>query len=314
MDGEVEIGARTGAEFQPQRFAAELARRQHGVVHRSQLIRAGATPKEIKTLIRRGALHPVHRGVYAVGHSLLSREGRWMAAVLAGGPAAVLSHESAGMNWQLLSPFPSLPSITAPTKGRRRPGITFHSGALPADETTTHDGIPTTTVARTLFDLASVLDPYRLEQALAQAELRRYADSPSLPQLIARYPGHRGVASLKRALGAGAAERGVTESPLEDLFQEFLIARGLERPELNPAVDLGHRVVRPDGLYRQLGLVIELDGRSVHQRRRAFESDRLRDRELLVAGLRTVRVTSEQLRQDPDGLEGDLVALGVARR
>lgn len=258
-------------------------------------------------------LHSIHRGVYAVGHARLTREGRWMAAVLTGGSDAVLSHEPAGIHWLLLRPRPSLPHITTPHKGRGRPGIHHHASLLPADETTVRDGIPVTTVARTLLDLAQCLDHHRLERAVAEAEYRRYADAPSLPELLDRYPRRRGVAGLRAILASGDAERGITRSQLEERFLRFLDARGLERPELNAPLRLGEDVIVVDCLWRRQRIALELDGRAAHLRVRQWEADRLRDRRLLAAGWRPARVTSQQLGDDPDRLEADLGALGVGR-
>ncbi|HSI81324.1 MAG TPA: hypothetical protein VK919_11820, partial [Solirubrobacterales bacterium] len=242
------------------------------------------------------------------------REGKWMAAVLAGGPGAVLSHQSAGIHWAVLRPFPSLPHITTAGKKRRRDGLHNHTAILPADETRIHDGIPVTTVARTLLDLAAVLDRHRLERAVAEAEHRRYADSPSLSELIERYPRRRGLATLRSILDSGAASLGRTRSPLEERFLRFLDERGLERPELNTPLRLGERVIEVDCLWRRQRVALELDGRDVHLRRRQWEADRVRDRRLLAAGWKPVRVTSEQLDDDPPGLYADLRALGIDTR
>ena len=123
MAAEVEVNADIRGGFQLRRRwrgIARLAARQHGIVSRSQLLGAGAGPRQIDRLVNARQLHPIHRGVYAVGHRLLTPEGRWAAAVLAGGDGAVLSHESAAMNWQLLNRYPVLPSVTAPVKVRRQ--------------------------------------------------------------------------------------------------------------------------------------------------------------------------------------------------
>lgn len=318
MDGEVENRHNRGGETQLRRLAgpkiAALAAPQHGVVARRQLVRLGLSSRQIDYLISAGALHPVHQGVFAVGHSRLSPQGKWMAAVLAGGHGAVLSHHSAAMHWQLLSPAPSLPHITTSRKGRRRPGIRHHIALLPEDELTTRNGIPLTTVARTLLDLASDLDAHRLERAIAEAEYRRYADAPSLADLIERYPGRRGIRALRAILASGHVERGRTRSPLEARFLRFLDSRALERPELNAPLQLDGAFIAVDCLWRRQRIAVELDGRASHLRIEQWESDRLRDRRLLVAGWRPARITSKQLDGSPDGLEADLRSLGVGDR
>jgi hypothetical protein len=234
-----------------------------------------------------------------------------MAAVLAGGTDAVLSHQSAAMLWQLLYPTPSVPHITTAATGRRRPGIRFHTASLPTDEITAHDGIPVTTVARTLLDLATTLDAHRLERAIAEAEYRRYADSPSLPELLERYPRRPGTRTLRTVLASGNASRGITRSALEDRFLRFLDARGLPRPELNAPLELEGRWIEVDCLWRAERVIVELDDRASHTRTRNFESDRVRDRRLQALGWDPVRVTGLQLDEDGDGLEDDLRSLGV---
>lgn len=231
-----------------------------------------------------------------------------MAAVLAGGPTAVLSHRSAAMHWGIVPVSPSLPSITVAGKGRRRPGIDWHSARLADDEVTQSDGIPVTTVARTLLDLAAVLEPSRLERALAEAEFQRLADATPLSVLLERHRGARGSATLGRLLAAGAATGGITRSELEDRFLAFLDERGLPRPELNQPLQLGDSFIEVDCLWRPQRVALELDGRAAHERRARFNSDRERDRRLLVARWKPVRVGHEQLvgRPQADRLALDL--------
>ena len=154
----------------------------------------------------------------------------------------------------------------------------------------------------------------RLERALAEAEYRRYADSPSLGELLVRHPGSRGTATLRAILASGNVALGVTNSPLEERFLRFLDGRGLERPDLNAAIRLGGDVIYADCLWRSAGIAAELDGRAAHRRNRTFESDRLRDRRLSAIGLRPIRITSRQLEAGPDAVEADLRAIGVRDR
>lgn len=237
-----------------------------------------------------------------------------MAAVLASGEGAVVSHITAAMLWKLIEARDAYPHITTPTAGRGRPGILRHTSALPRDETTIRDGIATTSVTRTILDLASILDRHGLERALAQAEFHRYAITPSFGALE-RHRGNRGMATLREVLAGRRYALGITESDLEADFLRFLDHHGLERPELQVPMDLDGYRLRADGLWREAGLVAELDGRQAHMTETRFESDRLRDRKLGVHGLRTVRVTGAQL-VDPraaDELARDLTALGVRR-
>jgi very-short-patch-repair endonuclease len=293
-----------------------LANSQHGVVSRVQLRALGASAEMIDAWIASGRLIVVHRGVYAVGHRVLSVEAQWMAGVLAGGEGAALSHRAAGDLWQLTGLRRALADVTVPRRRRSRPGIHFREHPLPADEVTTCSGIPVTTVARTLLDLAAVVTRARLEQAIGIAEARQLADSPSLGDLIGRYPGRRGMAALRAVLCESRVEGGITRSELEVAFLEFLDRRRLPKPEVNPVVALGTRRLEVDCLWRSVRLVVELDSRAHHGDWEAAERDRSRDLSLAAAGYRTARVTWRRLHSDADGLEVELRAIlaSAARR
>ncbi|MBN1528948.1 MAG: type IV toxin-antitoxin system AbiEi family antitoxin domain-containing protein [Thermoleophilaceae bacterium] len=290
---------------------AELAARQHGVVARRQLVELGLGEYAVRHRIRAGRLHVLHRGVYAVGHLRLSLAGARMGAALACGPGAALSDAAAGACWGLRPSGGALIDVTAPREVRR-PRIRVHVRRLPADERTVHDGIPITTVPRTLLDLAATLQPHQLAAAVNQAEVLRLTDPLSLPQLLERYPGRRGTRRVREVMGETT---GVPRSELEALFQEFLRKADLPRPETNAAFHLAGRWIEVDCLWREARVALELDGRMVHDTRASFESDRLRDRELVVAGWTPVRVTWRQLERDARRLEADLrVLLTSARR
>ena len=172
---------------------AALAERQHGVVARRQLVALGLSRREIERRIEQGRLHLLHAGVYAVGHRVLSPHGRWMAAVLAAGPDAVLSHRSAAALWGLRATSRTRIEVTAPRDLRPRKGLHPHCAVLPDDERTIHQGIPVTTPARTLLDLAGVLERQALDRALDEAEALRL---PGPAALLERYPRKRATATL----------------------------------------------------------------------------------------------------------------------
>jgi very-short-patch-repair endonuclease len=296
-----------------ERAIADLADRQHGVVGRGQLLGMGMGGGAVDGRVARGALHVVQRGVYTVGCRALDREGRWMAAVLAGGPGAVLSHRSAGELWGLLAPGSGPVEITRSGGPRiRRPGIAAHESELAADEIAYGDGIPATSPFRTLFDLAGVLSARRLERALNEADVRQLLDRVSLPQLLDRHPGRRGVASL-RALLEERGPDGVTRNDFEEAFVALLDASGLPRPRLNADLALRGQFFEIDCLWQEQQLVAELDGRAVHGTPRAFETDRRRDRILLAEGWHAMRVTWRQLRDEPTALVSDLRPLLTGR-
>jgi predicted transcriptional regulator of viral defense system len=159
---------------------AELAGRQHGIVSRRQLL-TFAGSGAIAARVRRGALHPIHRGVYAVGHEVLGVHGRWKAATLAVGAGAVLSHRSASHLWGLLPRAAIVPEVTIPRGWRGQAGICVHRSALPPDETDRLDGIPVTTVPRTILDLAAFASARQLERALNEVEVQGLTDRLSIP-------------------------------------------------------------------------------------------------------------------------------------
>lgn len=270
------------------------------MVEARQLLARDISRHQISRLVRAGHLHPRHRGVYAVGHTVVSQRGLWMAAVLAVGEGAALSHQSAAALWGL-GPVRSLITVTAP-KERRRPRLKVHVHRLQPDEVTVRDGIPVTTAARTLLDLAAVVPQDQLERALREAEVQGLADRTPLPVLLERHRGRMGTRALLAVMPR--ARDGRTKSELEEAFLRFLDARGLPRPLLNRHVAGKER----DCVYPDRGIVIELDGWWSHGKAR-FDADRGRDRRLLVAGLATVRVTFEHLETEADELDADLRAL-----
>ena len=188
-------------------------------------------------------------------------------------------------------------------------GVQVHVSRLPEDERTVKDGIPVTTVPRTLLDLAAVLRPHQLERAIEQAEVLRLTDPLSLPAVLRRYPGRRGTSSLRRLLADGQIGATATRSKLEERFLAFVADTGLPRPEVNAWLQIAGQWIEVDCLWRAERLALELDSRSVHATDAAFERDRARDRRLQVAGWRPVRVTWRQLHEDPRAVESDLRAL-----
>ena len=274
----------------PDRVIAELARRQHGVVSRAQLVAAGLGPGAIEHRERMGRLHRLHRGVYAVGHRRLTRQGRWMAAVLACGEGAVLSHRSAAALWGIRRAAAAAVDVSVPTRaGRaRHAGIAVHRPRRLTDaDRTQHDAIPVTTPARTLADLAAILTPPQLERAVTATEELRLFD---LHAVTAAARGRPGSAALTRVLAAWTTVE-ITRSELEDRFLALCHDHGLPRPAVNGRVH-GYEV---DFHWPAQRLVVEADSRRHHATRAAFEADRARDADLLVAGYRVVRFTYAQI-------------------
>jgi hypothetical protein len=230
-----------------------------------------------------------------------------MAAVLAGGARAVLSHRPAGALWEIAR-WSGVCEITVPAHVRSRRGLRVHQAQLPPDELTVHRGIPITTVPRTLFDLAAVLPERQLERALNEAEVLRRWDELSLDRLLSRYPRRKGSRAVRAVLDKRRAGATVTKSELEEEFLALVDAAGLPRPELNVLVE-GFEV---DALWRPERVVVELDARSTHGTVQAFERDRERDRLLSVARWRPIRVTARQLATSPQVLVADFQNLLTA--
>jgi very-short-patch-repair endonuclease len=247
----------------------------------------------------------VRRGVYAVGYEPLTHQGRWMAAVLAAGPDAALSHRTAGALWKILPRWALLPEVTRPRKFGRIDDFVGHYVRLPADELTVQDGIPVTTPPRTVFDCAAVLKLRPLERMFHELEVRELRDALSVPDLIERHPGHRGVANLQTVMGS-KEPGGVTRNEFEEAFVALLDAHALPRPRMNASLWVRGRFFEADAVWEDQQLIVELDGGGVHRTERAFQSDRQRDRILLAEGWRTPRVTWHQLRDEPGEVAADL--------
>ena len=282
------------------RAISALAEGQHGVVSRRQLLDLGLTARAVQWRLGAGRLHSLHRGVYAVGHRVLSVRGRWMAAVLAGGPGAALSHRSAAALWGIRPTAAGQADVTVSPGRRGRPEVRFHRSELEADEMTVWDGIPVTTVARTLVDLAAVLDRRQLEKALNEAEVLRLHTGLLLNAAVQRHATRPGVRTLRTVVGEGLET--VTRSELEERSLAFVEQSGLPRPQTNQTVE-GYEV---DCLWRAQRVIVELDGRAFHETAAAFERDRERDRVLQAAGWRVVRVTWRQLARDGEVVARDL--------
>lgn len=281
---------------------AAIAARQHGVISHLQLVALGLSRESIQRRVRAGRLHRVHRGVYAVGHKRLTQRGRWMAAVLAGGESAYLSHRSAAALWGLL-PNRAECHVTTPRVLRDRDGIHFHSQSLQLDEVTTHDGIPATTAARTLLDVAAT-EPGQLERAFNEAEFRRLWDATGIRELLARYPQRAGTPALRALVPTG-----ITREELEHTFHALVEEHDLPRPLRNQPLTIENRTIYPDAMWPEARLIVELDSRAAHDTTSRFDADRERDRLLALAGWTVVRVTWTHVTTDADRLAADLAAL-----
>ena len=217
----------------------ELAVGQHGVVTRGQLTELGIDGSGIRRRMRAGRLHGIHPGVYAVGRPDLTQQGRWKAAVFACGHGVALSHRSAAALWAIRG-FSARPiDVTVPRKCRSAGVIRRHYSLLRADEVTECEGIPITTVPRTIFDMAASSRPETIEAMLREAEYRRLHDALSLWDLLERYPRRRGSRAVRAALGRVQEKPGRIRSRLEERFLPFLDCHRLPRPRFNAWLEVG---------------------------------------------------------------------------
>jgi Protein of unknown function (DUF559) len=282
-----------------------LVKRQHGVVSRAQLLELGFTPHAIAHRIAMGRLHPIWRGVYAVGRPEVTRHGRWMAAVLACGPGAALSHESAAALWEIRQGERGLIEISVPSGSfRRRAGIRAHRRTqLDATDIGRCHRIPVTRPIPTLVDLAARLPRNQLEAAIIEADKRDLIHPGSLGSKLAALRGRPGVGRLRKILDRGTLV--LTDSELERRFLPIVRKSGLPLPQTGRWVN-GFKV---DFFWPDLGLVVETDGLRYHRTPAQQRRDRVRDQAHTSAGLTPLRFTHSQVAYEPDQVEATLVAV-----
>jgi hypothetical protein len=277
----------------PDARVAWVAARQHGVIAHGQLARVGITRWGVQRRVAAGWLHRRHRGVFAVGHTALTDRGRWAAAVLAGGPGAVLSHRAAGALWGMMAPTATIDVTVAGRRRAAQPGITLHTGRLRAEDVTRIDGIPVTSLARTLLDLAEVIPVAALVACIDRTGNRL---PPGLmAAMTSSHRGRRGLKPLRAALLITRPQDVLTRSELERRALALIEAAGLEPPEVNVRVQR----YEVDLLWRAHRLVVELDGRRWHDDPAARERDYRRDTNLICGGYRVMRLTWRQVVNDP---------------
>jgi len=264
---------------------------------RTQCLALGMSDEAIRHRVRSGRWTRVHRGVYAVGHAALTPQGRYLAGVLAGGPGTLLSHRSATSHWALQPHHGGAVHTASARKQRGRPGIHHHwTRHLDHADVFVRQGIPVTSLARTLVDLADVAGADELEQAIRAAERLHGFDRVRLKPIH----GRRGTRRL-------VAPRPFTRGHLERLFLRVVADAGLQPPRVN--VPFG--AYELDAVWAEAKVVVEIDDWDTHRTRTAFEADRARDRVLTVAGLRPVRVTHQDLTGGREDMLAQLRAMGV---
>jgi predicted transcriptional regulator of viral defense system len=279
-----------------------LAVAQNGVLTLGQLEDLGLTEAAIDKQVARGGLHRIHQRVYSLTPQVLTQRGKFMAAVLACGPDAVLSHRSAAYLWGLVDSWEEPIDVTAPNRRGRSPdGVAAHKdGSLqPIDKTSLY-GIPCTTVARTILDFAGGEPDWKVRKVVAEAEVLQILDKSQLRSLLKRSRRRRGVARLRLILDSIHPQTKRTRSELERLFLEMCAKRSVPEPEVNvwlPTPD-GKRY-QGDFLWRGAKLIMEADSRRFHDTDSAFVSDRKRRQQLELAGWRVSQCTWEEVEREP---------------
>jgi hypothetical protein len=287
---------------------AELAKRQHGVVATRQLAELGYSKSSVAKAAKAGRLHRVHRGVYVVGYRRLSWHGRCMAAVLAAYPS-VASHWSAAWLWGLLRSRPGTVHVTCPASRRIRREFVVHASDLPDADYTVREGIPVTSLPRTILDIAVGAQSKTVARYIERAEESKAFDLGEMRALLDRSNGHQGAAKVSATLDAYFSERQFTRSGLERRFLALVRDAGLPEPAMNCFV-AGHEI---DAYWDDARFGVEIDVYSTHGSRVSFEADRTRDDELLLAGVETIRVTGVRLEREPAAVI-DSVWRHLARR
>jgi hypothetical protein len=269
---------------------AALAARQYGVISVLQLRALGLDRYWVRRRVQGGLLHHLYRGVYSVGLPHVTGPGRYLAAVMACGPDAVLSHRCAADLWGL-RPNSSRLEVTGPTNRPGPPGIQVHSTRMLAPQDfTIHDAIPVTSVARTLLDLSGVVRPQELAKAIDRAERLRLFDLTSVNDVLERANGRRGARALGRAIAA--YESSTQKSELERRFKGLIeTATDIPTPTFNAAVEGEKATHEVDAFWPQQRLAVQLDGFEFHRTRRDRERDADSDADLELAGNRVMRLT-----------------------
>lgn len=275
------------------REIARIAGRQHGVLSIARLRSLELSDAQIQRRLGDGRLHALHRGVYSVGHAVVSRKGRWLAAVIAAGRGAVLSHRDGAALIGLRPPHDGRIDVIVEGGSRhRRDGIRMHrSRTLAGEDRQIVDGIPVTSPARTLLDLAEVTTPTQLRRAYEEAHRKGLLDTAAIERLLARSNGRRGLGRLRALLDYDASEAARTRSELEALFLDLIRDASLPSPVANATVS-GYEV---DAYWPDANLIVELDSWAFHGDRGAFERDHEKFARLRLAGHEVLALTYRQV-------------------
>jgi very-short-patch-repair endonuclease len=303
------VAPRPRDDTHPDVRLARIAREEHGVVSIRQLAACGLDRAAVRRRTGTGRLHRVHRGVYAVGHDALTTQASFVAAVLACGDGAVLSHYAAAAYWGFRRWDGRIPRVTVTGAQRRVAGLRVHRARrLDRRDVMRRNGILVTSPARTLLDLAADLRPRELRRAARQAQAERHVNVRQLADMLTRAQGHRGAGALRGLVADGPAP---TRSELEDIVLDLLDSAGIARPQINTTLRLDGRTVSPDFLWPEQRLVVEADGAAYHTGALVRAHDAERQALLEAHGYRVLRITWQQAVRHP---QHTLARISVALR
>ncbi|HEX6753981.1 MAG TPA: DUF559 domain-containing protein [Solirubrobacterales bacterium] len=297
-----------GRDFKRSKGAWELAGRQHGIVARRQLLALGFNAREIEHRVARRRLHLVMRGVYAVGWPELTPKRRWMAAALACGDDAALSHHSAAALWEIGTERGGVIDVSVIRRAElKRPGLRVRGRpTLSAANVASRDGIPVTSPVQTLVDLATELGPLGVERAVNEADKRDLVDPEALRYELDGYAGRPGAPLLRRIIDRRTFR--LSDSDLEILFRPIAAAAGLPPPLTKQRVN-GFEV---DFFWPELGLVVETDGLRYHRTPSTQTRDARRDRAHALAGMTPLRFTHSEIKHESRKVEAELARISRA--
>jgi hypothetical protein len=315
------MSPRPGRETSSQRTflshaLSEVSLAQHAVFSLDQLEALGLTASAVRNWVAAGRLHRIHHTVYSlVPKELLKREGLYMAAVLACGPGAVLSHRSAAALLELRDWGHTKIEVTVPNRSaRRHHGIKVHRSTTLTDEDVTEaDNIPCTTIARTLLDLGDVVTQRQLERSFDQAEISERLDLTAINDQLARNPTRPGAKAVRHVLETHYIGRTPTWSENEEALLAITRELGIPDPDTNHFIvlDDGGPPIRVDFVWREDRVIVEADSKKWHSSRQRLEQDRVRDQRLMAAGWKIIRTTWRQMTQRPHELRPLLLKLLV---
>lgn len=289
---------------------ADLAEQQHGVVSIRQLEGLGYSRDAVSRASRSGRLHRLHRGVYAVGHRSLTWHSHCLAAIFACEPNAFASHTTAAWLWGLLQSRPGTFHITATTRRHAKRTVSLHYARLADEDHAIREGIPVTSLARTLLDLAAAGPTSRLARGIERSEEQGLFDLRLVDALLERAGHHPGMARLRHALAIYRDEPAFTRSRLERRFLDLVRQAGLPVPSMG-FNEGGYEL---DAYWQPERFAVELDVYETHGSRAAFEDDRLRQENLKLMGIEMIRVTGPRLDREPKRVIERVAALLAQRR